>query len=54
MAKLDPPVALADPQNVLRLTYIQDVITPLPEYETGFPPVNYFVFFVFNNFVGIF
>ena len=40
MAKLDPPISLQKSENGLRLTYIQDVILPLPDYETNFPPVN--------------
>ena len=40
MAKLDPPVTLKDERNELRLSYIQNVITPLPEYETNFSPVS--------------
>ena len=40
MAKLDPPISLQKSENDLRLTYIQDVILPLPDYETNFPPVN--------------
>ena len=40
MAKLDPPISLHESENLLRLTYIQDVIFPLPEYDTNFPPVN--------------
>ena len=40
MAQLDPPISLHVTENLLRLAYIQDVILPLPEYETNFPPVN--------------
>ena len=39
MPKLDPPITLKDQRNELRLSYIQNVITPLPEYETKFSPV---------------
>ena len=40
MPKLDPPITIKDQRNELRLSYIQNVITPLPEYETKFSPVS--------------
>ena len=40
MDKLNPPVALEDPQNELRLSFIKNFIVPLPEYETNFSTVS--------------
>ena len=40
MPKLDPPITIKDQRNELRLSYIQNVIAPLPEYETKFSPVS--------------
>ena len=41
MDKLYPPVALEDPKNELSLSFIKNVIVPLPEYETNFSTVSY-------------
>ena len=41
MDKLNPPVALEDPKNELSLSFIKNVIVPLPEYETNFSTVSY-------------
>lgn len=52
---IDPPITLQNQENLPRLTYIQDVIHPLQNSETKFPPVNGhdikngFVFIVFRN-----
>lgn len=40
MDKLNPPVALKDPQNELSLSFIKNVIVPLPECETNFSTVS--------------
>lgn len=40
MSMIDPPISLQNHENVPRLTYIQDMIHPLQNSETRFPPVN--------------
>ena len=40
MSMTDPPISLQNHENVPRLTYIQDIIHPLQNSETKFPPVN--------------